>query len=62
MALMNRQPRAGLPHLSDRGSQYAATTYQQVFATHGITPSMSQKKNCWDNACVESFSGHASVS
>jgi transposase InsO family protein len=33
-----------------------------VFATHGITPSMSQKKNCWDNACVESFSGHASVS
>ena len=28
MALANRTPLAGLPHHSDRGSQYAATSYQ----------------------------------
>jgi transposase InsO family protein len=53
MALANRNPRAGLLHHSDRGSQYAATSYQQVLTTHG----MSRKGNCWDNACVESFFG-----
>jgi transposase InsO family protein len=57
MALTNRQPRAGLLHHSDRGSQYAAMNYQQVLTRHGITPSMSRKGNCWDNACVESFFG-----
>jgi putative transposase len=57
MALANRQPRAGLVHHSDRGSQYAATRYQQVLTMHGLTPSMSRRGNCWDNACVESFFG-----
>jgi transposase InsO family protein len=57
MALANRTPTAGLLHHSDRGSQYAATSYQQLLATHGITTSMSRKGNCWDNACVESFFG-----
>jgi putative transposase len=57
MALANRQPRAGLVHHSDRGSQYAATRYQHVLTTHGMIPSMSRKGNCWDNACVESFFG-----
>ena len=57
MALTNRRPRAGLLHHSDRGSQYAATSYQQLLATHGVTVSMSRKGNCWDNACIESFFG-----
>lgn len=57
MALANRTPLGGLLHHSDRGSQYAATRYQQVLVTHGITASMSRKGNCWDNACVESFFG-----
>jgi len=57
MALANRNPRAGLLHHSDRGSQYAATRYQLVLTTHGITTSMSRRGNCWDNACVESFFG-----
>jgi putative transposase len=57
MALANRTPTAGLLHHSDRGSQYAATSYQQLLATHGITTSMSRTGNCWDNACVESFFG-----
>jgi transposase InsO family protein len=57
MALANRTLTAGLLHHSDRGSQYAATSYQQLLATHGITASMSRKGNCWDNACIESFFG-----
>ena len=57
MALANRNPLAGLLHHSDRGSQYAATSYQLALTTHGITTSMSRRGNCWDNACVESFFG-----
>jgi transposase InsO family protein len=57
MALANRTLTAGLLHHSDRGSQYAATSYQQLLATHGITASMSRTGNCWDNACIESFFG-----
>jgi putative transposase len=57
MALANRTPLAGLLHHSDRGSQYAATSYQQLLAAHGVTVSMSRKGNCWDNACIESFFG-----
>jgi putative transposase len=57
MALANRTPLAGLLHHSDRGSQYAATSYQLLLTTHGITTSMSRRGNCWDNACVESFFG-----
>lgn len=57
MVVMNRTPRSGLVHHSDRGSQYAATSYQQRLAEYGLIPSMSRKGNCWDNACVESFFG-----
>jgi putative transposase len=57
MALHQRAPKAGLLHHSDRGSQYAATSYQPLLATHGIAGSMSRRGNCWDNACVESFFG-----
>ena len=57
MALGHRPCTAGLLHHSDRGSQYAATSYQRVLKAHGLIPSMSRKGNCWDNACVESFFG-----
>jgi transposase InsO family protein len=57
MAIHHRMPKAGLLHHSDRGSQYAATAYQQLLTMHGMTGSMSRRGNCWDNACVESFFG-----
>ena len=57
MAIANRAPTAGLVHHSDRGSQYAATSYQRRLNGYGLIPSMSRKGNCWDNACVESFFG-----
>jgi len=57
MAVANRAPTAGLLHHSDRGSQYAATSYQRRLTGYGLIPSMSRKGNCWDNACVESSFG-----
>ena len=40
---------------SDRGSQYAAHSYQERLQERGILCSMSRRGNCWDNAPVESF-------
>jgi transposase InsO family protein len=57
MALGRRQPAAGLLHHSDRGSQYASHTYQEMLATHGIVCSMSRKGECLDNAVAERFFG-----
>jgi transposase InsO family protein len=55
MALLRRQPLAGLLHHSDRGSQYASGDYQAVLTDAGIICSMSRRGNCWDNAVAESF-------
>ena len=55
MALLGRQPDAGLLNHSDRGSQYACKDYQDLLALRGVTCSMSRRGNCWDNAVVESF-------
>lgn len=45
----------GLLHHSDQGVQYASTRYQALLAAHAITPSMSRRANCYDNAHMESF-------
>jgi len=47
-------PQALIYH-SDRGSQYASYEFRDRLQTHGITPSMSRKGNCYDNAMMESF-------
>jgi putative transposase len=57
MALGRRQPRAGLIHHSDRGSQYASQAYRGLLAAHGIEGSMSGKGDCLDNAVAERFFG-----
>ncbi len=41
-ALEARQPPSGLPHHSERGSQYASHEYQALLAEHGIVGSMSR--------------------
>ena len=53
--LANRNPTAGLHHHSDRGRQYAATSYQQLLTASGMIPNRSRKSNFWNNVCVESF-------
>jgi transposase InsO family protein len=55
MAVQRQRPKPGLIHHSDRGSQYAAGDYQQALTDAAMTPSMSRKGNCWDNAPAESF-------
>lgn len=57
MAVGRRRPPPGLIHHSDRGSQYAGQAYQDLLREHGLTPSMSRKGNCWDNAPTERFFG-----
>jgi transposase InsO family protein len=55
MAVERQRPAPGLIHHSDRGIQYAAEAYRSALARAGITPSMSRKGDCWDNAPMESF-------
>jgi putative transposase len=55
MAIVQRQPAAGLIVHSDRGSQYASAAHQAMLAKHGLVGSMSRKGNCWDNAVMERF-------
>jgi putative transposase len=55
MAIKRQRPPPGLIHHSDRGIQYAAEAYRRVLARFGITPSMSRKGDCLDNAPMESF-------
>jgi len=55
MALRARRPAAGVLHHTDRGSQYAAHSYQALLAAHEMQCSMSRAGDCWDNAVVESF-------
>jgi len=54
-AIAWRKPKEGLIHHSDRGGPYASRTYQHHLEQYGMTPSMSAKGNCWDNAVAESF-------
>ena len=54
-AIALRGKPAGLIHHSDRGCQYASHAYRDALQSAGITPSMSRKGNCYDNAKAEAF-------
>lgn len=50
---------AGLILHSDQGTQYTSQAYYDVLTKeYNITPSMSRRGNCWDNAPMENFFGH----
>jgi putative transposase len=55
MAIVQRNPAAGLVVHSDRGTQYASAQHQGLLKTYGLVGSMSRKGNCWDNAVMERF-------
>lgn len=42
---------------SDQGWQYRMPVYHKTLRQHAVTPSMSRKGNCLDNASMESFFG-----
>ena len=52
-ALVLRNPKAGLIHHSDRGSQYCSADYRKILSDRGFVSSMSGRGNCYDNAMVE---------
>ena len=50
---------AGLILHSDQGTPYTSQAYHDVLIQeYHITPSMSRRGNCWDNAPMENFFGH----
>ena len=55
MAIVQRNPAAGLVVHSDRGTQYASAEHQGLLTKYGLIGSMSRKGNCWDNAVMERF-------
>jgi transposase InsO family protein len=63
MAWLGRNPgkQTGLIFHSDRGCQYASEDFRKVLEHCSITPSMSRKGNCWDNACAETLFGSLKV-
>lgn len=55
MAFLQRQPKVGLLHHSDQGSQYTSWDYLNMLNERGCQISMSGAGNCYDNAVMESF-------
>lgn len=56
-ALPTRQPRPGLGHHSDRGSQYACSEYVKRRESIAALLSMSRPGRPWENGKCESFIG-----
>ena len=54
-AVARRRPAPGLVIHSDRGVQYACSSFVQWVTKRGFVQSMSRKGDCWDNAVAESF-------
>ena len=43
---------------SDQGFQYTSKSYAKQLERLGFVDSHSRRGNCFDNACIESFSSH----
>jgi transposase InsO family protein len=56
-AARQRRTRQSLIHYSDRGLQYCSAIYQQELKRHGITPSMTDGYDCYQNALAERVNG-----
>ena len=57
LAIKNEKERvaAELQLHSDQGFQYTSQGYFKLTQSYGITPSMSRRGNCYDNAMAENF-------
>ncbi|RJG11970.1 IS3 family transposase [Pseudomonas cavernicola] len=56
-ALKQRRTGQPLMHHSDRGVQYCSELYQRLHAKHGITCSMTDGYDCYQNALAERVNG-----
>jgi putative transposase len=57
MALRGRKMHLTLVHHSDRGVQYCSNHYQELHRRHGITCSMTDGYDCYQNALAERVNG-----
>jgi putative transposase len=57
MALRQRKTRQRLVHHSDRGVQYCSGHYQELHRRHGVTCSMTDGHDCYQNAMAERVNG-----
>jgi len=57
MALRRRKTRQRLVHHSDRGVQYCSEHYQALHRRHGVTCSMTDGYDCYQNAMAERVNG-----
>ncbi len=55
MAVLHRQPPAGVILHSDRGVQYASKSFRKHLKKYGMIRSMSGKGNCYDNAVTKTI-------
>ncbi len=55
MALIHRDPPAGVIFHSDRGAQYTSTEFRDFCRDNGVRPSVGRTGICYDNAVAESF-------
>jgi len=56
-AARQRKTRKSLIHHSDRGLQYCSAIYQDELKRHGMTPSMTDGYDCYQNALAERVNG-----
>lgn len=57
-ALQKEKVTDGLVLHSDQGQQYTSQAYFVLTQQYNLSPSMSRRGNCWDNAPMENFFGH----
>jgi transposase InsO family protein len=58
LALQENPLHDGLSLQSDQGGPYCSHDYFVAAQQANISPSMSRRANCWDNAPMENFFGH----
>ena len=55
MAVWRRKPKDSVIIHSDQGSQFGSDEFNHWCKDNRLSPSMSRRGNCWDNAVAESF-------
>jgi putative transposase len=55
MAVWRSKPKNRLIIYSDQGSQFGTDEFSRRCKDHRLSPRMSRRGNCWDNAVAESF-------
>jgi putative transposase len=54
-AIWRRKPKNSVIIHSDQGSQFGIYAFNRWCKDNDLSPSMSRRGNCWDNAVAESF-------